>query len=53
MIRAAADLMYLPSPRGFLGIGDLRNVLAGRGGFVVRVVDMLRVGGAELGSEAG
>lgn len=29
MINAAAVLIYLPSPNGFLGIGDLSNVIDG------------------------
>lgn len=54
MIRAAADLMYRPSPRGLLGTGDLTNAFEGRGELAAGVEDMVRVGvaRAELESEA-
>jgi hypothetical protein len=47
MMRAAAVLMYLPSPRGFLGIGDTGK-LKSRPGLRLMPVGVVGDGGGEF-----
>jgi hypothetical protein len=48
MIRAAAVLIHLPSPRGFLGTGETSNVMLGEGGVALIIVS---VDGPQVGEE--